>query len=404
MISAWWLLLFLPLLLVGWRREQRLRQIKHDAWKARSDLQALSEKLQRRSDRLDAIISTVNEAIIRLDTQGNVLAVNTQAARVFRLPRRLQMPQPMPVLYRAPKWNSILRKALKRMPEPVEIPDIRLRDHVLAIRLAPLGEDEALLLCLDVTRQRELERQRDQLVSDLMHDMKTPLTSILGYARSIESFGDNKKLRGEAVGTIVQEAKRLNQLLESMLTLDTLSHMNPPRDVHCDALVAARELEQLLKPVAERRGVRLDIDTGDVQVDFPMDGADFYRVLTNIVDNAIRYTPEGGRVMLEIRSGGEEASFRVQDGGPGINPKHLPHVTERFYRAEDDRGRQDDVHGGSGHGMGLAIVQETVTRYGGRLLLANHPKGGLEVRVQLPLKAQQEDRQEAGEERQPALH
>lgn len=384
MISGWWLAALPVLLIYVMLREGSLQKLRRELWMSRSELGMLSKQLQRRSDRLDTVISTVNEAILRLDSQGNVLSVNPQAVRVFRLPRNMRMPQPMPVLHRDGKWNSMLRKALNQMPEPLEVPDIRLRDHILAVRLAPMGEGEALLLCLDVSRQRELERQRDQLVRDLMHDMKTPLTSILGYARSIEAFGDKRKIRAEAVQTIVQESKRLNQLLDSMLTLDTLGHGRPAADVCCDARVVIRDLEQLFKPVADRQGISLELSTnGDCTV-FPMDGGDFYRVLTNLVENAVRYTPVGRSVKVEIVCGPAQAAFRVADEGPGIDPKHLPHVTDRFYRAEDERGRQGSLQG-SGHGMGLAIVQETVNRYEGRLQLANRPQGGLEVRVQIPL-------------------
>jgi len=293
------------------------------------------------------------------------------------------MPQPMPVLYRSAKWNKALRGALAQMPEPFEIPDIHIHEHVLAIRLAPLGESEALLLCLDVSRQHELEAQREQLMRDLMHDLKTPLTSILGYARSIESFGDNKDIRTEAAQTIVQESKRLNQLLESMLTLDALNHGQPVDDANCDAVAVMHELERLLKPSANKFGVKLNVATHGECDRFPMDDGDLYRVLTNVVDNAIRHTPGGGKVQLEIACDQQEAIFRVMDEGPGIDPKHLPHVTDRFYRAEDERGRQENGQG-SGHGMGLAIVQETVNRYGGRLLLANRLEGGLEVSAQMP--------------------
>jgi len=388
MISAWWLAgfpLLLALLLLRWRS---LKRLQHELWQSRSELATLDEKLQLRSDRLDAIFSTVNEAIIRLDTQGNVLTVNAQARRIFRLRRDMRMPQPMAVLYRNTKWNKMLYKALEQMPEPIEIADIHLRDHVMAVRLAPLGEGEALLLCLDVSRQRKLEAQRDQLVRDLMHDLKTPLTSILGYARSIERFGDKKKIRREAVETIVQESKRLNQLLESMLTLDSLNHGRPADDANCDASKVAHELEQLLKPAADRLGVSLRIATHGACDSFPMDGADLYRVLTNVVENGIRHTPAGGSVALSISCNGQEAAFSVEDEGSGIDPKHLPHVTERFYRADDDRGRRNDLQGSAhsgGHGMGLAIVQETVNRYGGRLQLANRPQGGLEVRMQMAL-------------------
>jgi len=388
MISAWWLLAVPILLVLLLRSGSKLNQMHYKLWQAESDLASLSEKLQQRSAHLDAIFSTVNETIVRLDSDGNVMSVNAQARRVFRLPRNLTMPQPMPVLYRGTKWNKALKRALAQMPEPFDIPDIHIHDQVLAVRLAPLGENEALLLCLDVSRQRELEAQKDQLVRDLMHDLKTPLTSILGYARSIESFGDNEAIRTEAAQTIAQESKRLNQLLESMLTLDALNHGQPDTDASCDAVVVMRELEQLLKPSAKKSGVKLKVAALGENDHFPMDGGDLYRVLTNVVDNAIRHTPKGGVVQLEITCDLQEATFRVVDDGPGIDPKHLPHVTERFYRAEDERGRQDSGQG-SGHGMGLAIVQETVNRYGGRLMLANRREGGLEVAARFSIPSQE---------------
>ncbi len=380
MISAWWLLpLFVLLFLFLWQRK-KLRDLSREQRRRSSEMQALDKQLRQRSDRLDAIFSTVNEAIIRLDKEGNVLAMNEQARRLFRLPRALRMPQPMTVFYRRTKWNKAIRKALAQMPEPCEIPDIYIGDYVLAVRLAPLGESEALLLCLDISRQRELEAQRDQLLRDLMHDLKTPLTSILGYARTIESFGDNKALCKEAANTIVQESKRLNQLIESMLTLHQLAEDRVPGDVVCDALAVVHELQQLLMPVAKKKGVRLDVAVDDACDAFPMDGSDLYRLLTNVVENAIRHTPQGGYVSLYMHCADGEASLRVIDNGPGINPKHLPRVTERFYRTEDERGRQSSGQGG--HGMGLAIVQETVNRYGGHLVLSNRPEGGLEVRVE----------------------
>jgi len=387
-ISAWWLISIPVLLGLLLGLNQRLKASRFKLWQAESDLAALSEKLQQRSDHLDAIFSTVNETILRLDGGGNVLSLNAQARRVFRLPRNMAMPQPMPVLYRSTKWNKALKKALAQMPEPYDIPDIHIHDQVLAVRLAPLGENEAMLLCLDVSRQRELEAQKDQLVRDLMHDLKTPLTSILGYARSIESFGDNEALRTEAAQTIAQESKRLNQLLESMLTLDALNHGQSAGDEYCDAVAVMRELEQLLKPSAKRSGVKLKVAAHGECDRFPMDGGDLYRVLTNVMDNAIRHTPEGGVVQLEMTCDLQDASFSVVDDGPGIDPKHLPHVTQRFYRAEDERGRQEPGQTG-GHGMGLAIVQETVNRYGGRLRLANRGEGGLEVTVYLSIPSQE---------------
>ncbi len=379
MISAWWLVL--PLM--AWWRHARwgrgqIKNLQQELWRCRSEHEDLSRHLQRRSDRMDALFASINEAVLRLDIQGNVVALNDQAQRVFRLPKQFLLPQPITALYRDPEWNKAIRLALKQLPEPYDLPDILIHTRTLAIRLAPLGDKQALLLCLDVSKQRALEADRERLVRDLMHDLKTPLTSILGYARSIESFGRDKKMRKEAAGTIVREAQRLNQLLESMLTFEQLEHKQVDADSHCNLLSIISELTTLMKPVAKDTHVRFTTDIDVTIESFPMSADDIHRILTNLVDNAIRYSPEKSEVNLTIARQNGYIDLRVTDEGSGIPPKHLPHVTERFYRADDSRTTSS-----GGHGIGLAIVAETTARYGGELTLVNRREGGLEVRIRI---------------------
>jgi len=379
MISAWWLMV--PLVFwwahAWWQRTQ-IKRLRNELWRLRSEHEELSQRLRRRSDRMDALFATMNEAVLRMDMQGNVVALNERARRAFRLSKQLPLPQPMNVLYRQPQWNKAIRKALGQLPEPYDLPDIHIQDCTLAVRLAPLGNEQALLLCLDVSKQRQLEMQRERLVRDLMHDLKTPLTSILGYARTIETFGKDKKLRKEATETIVREAKRLNQLLGSMLTFDVLADKQPAAESCCNLAQAVHELSALIKPVAKAADVQFETNMdADIQ-SFPMDADDLHRVLTNLVDNAIRYSPKNGKVCLNAARKNGHMELCVTDEGPGIVPKHMPHVTERFYRADDSR-----TAGSDRHGVGLAIVAETISRYGGELTLVNRKEGGLEVRVRM---------------------
>jgi len=380
MISAWWLIP--PLMLWwghAWWQRRQVNSLRDGLWRLRSEHEELSRRLQRRSDRMDALFATMNEAVLRLDILGNVIALNHQARRIFRLSKQLPLPQPLNVLYRQPQWNKAIRKALGQLPEPYDLPDIRMQACVLAVRLAPLGHEQALLLCLDVSKQRELEAQRERLVRDLMHDFKTPLTSILGYARTIEAFGRDKKLRKEATETIVREAKRLNQLLESTLTFDQLTDKQQQGAGNCcDLPRVVLELSALIKPVAQAANVQFEVSlAADIQ-SFPMDADDLHRILTNLVENAIRYSPKDGKVSLNVARRNGHLELHVTDEGSGITPRHLPHVTERFYRADGSR-----TAASGGHGVGLAIVAETTARYGGELTLVNRREGGLEVRIRM---------------------
>lgn len=380
MISAWWLLLFVAAWwgLFIWQ-SSRVGHVQDKLKIARRELEELQGRLERRSERLDTLFSNVNEAILRLDARGMVLAANERARAAFHMTDSLELPQSLTVLYRHPDWHRALRQALERLPEPSALPDMEMGDVVLAVRLTPLGRDQALLLCLDISRQRQLEVQREQLIRDLMHDMKTPLTSILGYARSIESFGDDATIREEASQTIAREAKRLNRLLESLLTLDQLERGRGDGEGVSDLTAVADDVCNLMRQVAETASVRIETAFTPGSEQFPMSSEHLHRLLTNLVDNAIRYSPKGGRVSLTSTISGASIFLSVTDEGAGIEPAALSRVTERFYRADNAR-----VADSGGHGLGLAIVAETVNRYGGRLELSNRETGGLEVQVRLP--------------------
>ncbi len=382
-LAAWASLL----LAAGWIAHavwavSRLRRLREALWRERSEREELAARLRRRGDRMDALFATINEAVVRLDERGNVVALNPMARRVFGLAREVALPQPMNALYREPDWNEALQAALARLPEPAGLPDMRVRERTLAARLAPLSGGEALLLCLDISEQRRLEAERERLLRDLMHDLKTPLTSILGYARTIESLGDDERVRHEAAGVIARESKRLNELLDAMLTFDRLRR-EPAGGSSAPALTVLEQAEQATRPRAMERNVRLELKAA-ADVYLPMEESDAVRVAVNLLDNAIRHSPAGDVVRVAARhvmqDGERRAELVVRDHGPGIDPKHLPHVTERFYRVEQARGRQD-----GGHGMGLAIVAEAVARAGGELTLANHPEGGLEARIRFPV-------------------
>jgi len=380
-ISTWWLVppLVLSALSLGYalRRGRSAGRLKEDLWRLRSAHAELERRFRRRSDRLDTIFENVDEAILRLDTRGEVLALNNRARRVFRFPERLPLPQPFATLHRNPQWNEALKDALRRLPRSSVLPDVHLGEFVLAARLAPLENGQALLLCLDISRQRQLEAQRERLVREIVHDLKTPLTSILGYARTIEAMGDDASIRRECAAVIVREARRLNRFLTTVLELDPIARSSRSGDERCDPTEVVGELYRRMLPAAEKAGISLHTAVEKDVGLLAMDGGDLSRVLTNLVDNAIRFSPAGGRVCARIRKAPAGIELEVTDDGPGIPPKHLPYVTERFYRVDDSRGS-------GGHGLGLAIVSEIVSRCGGSLRLRNRPQGGLEVRIRLP--------------------
>ena len=332
----------------------------------------LEKQLEQRSHRLDELLSAIHEPVLRVDRAGRVMSANDAAIRLFAIRDINLLPEPMVVFYRNPDWLKSFGKAAKSLPEVVALPEVFIGEQVFLPRLAGLGEDQGLLLCLDVTAQYRLQEQRKTFVADLMHDLKTPLTSLLGYARSIEAFADDAALRQEAVSVIAQEALHVNSLLDALLSVEQIEY-SVTEQGSCDAVVVCKQVWQALQPEMAKKELSLSLQLPE-SFEIAMHESDCFRVLMNVAANAVRYTIADSELDCSLQDG----VLSILDEGDGIPEKDLPHVTERFYRVDAVRTR-------GGHGLGLAIVKEILDRDGGRLQLENREPNGLCAMITLPL-------------------
>jgi two-component system phosphate regulon sensor histidine kinase PhoR len=336
--------------------------------------------LKKRGRRLDVLFSAVNEVVMRVDRLGRVMAANQRAYDLFDMGRSPELPQSMLLFVRDPDWQLAFSRALKVLPEASTLPDIRIAGRVLAPRLAPLGREQALLLCMDMTELYKLEGQRRTFLSNLMHDLKTPLTSLLGYARSLEAFGDDAELRKEAAQVIADEAKHVNHLLDTLLTLDQIDFSSRDDNAVCEPATVLKQVRSVLKSRLKQKSVKLDkqFDCGGIRP--AMSADDLERVLTNVLENSVRHSPENGHIRVQLAELGQQCVFVIEDEGPGIPDHQLSKVTERFYRVDKARGRQS-----GNHGLGLAIVKELIELHGGNLSLSNISPHGLRLEFTLPV-------------------
>ncbi|MDX8403368.1 MAG: ATP-binding protein, partial [Mariprofundaceae bacterium] len=278
-------------------------------------------------------------------------------------------------------WHRAFSNALGALPEASSLPDMHVDGKVLSPRLAPLGKKQALLLCMDVTEKHRIEAQRKSLFANLMHDLKTPLTSILGYARSIEAFGDDLEIRKEAVQVIADESVRANEFLDALLTLEYIENFNPDAS-------ATSDLQQVLKSVLhgfssqlEDKQVDVEWNSQDSIVNVGIAESDLHRILDNLIENALRYTPENSSIHIHTVPDEKTYQLEIVDQGEGVPEKELLRLAERFYRGDKARAKSSDV----GHGLGLAIVKELLEKYGGSLEISNHDLYGLSVKLTLPV-------------------
>jgi len=221
---------------------------------------------------------------------------------------------------------------------------------------------------------------RKQMTADIAHELRTPLSLILGHAEAVHD--GVLAPTSENFEIIREEATRLEHLVNDLRTLSladagelsvSLQTLEPERLVN--------EVATLYQHQAQRKNVSLELDIASPLPDVEVDPGRMTQVLTNILDNALRHTPEGGRILLSAKEVNDQIELAVQDSGPGLKAEDLNRIFERFYRTDSARQREE-----GGSGLGLAIAKSIVQAHGGQLSAESGAPSGLRIRIMLPKK------------------
>lgn len=310
------------------------------------------EETNTELERLHAAVDLLPDALVVMDRYNLVQWFNRAAEELHGI---VGMRRPIDHFIRQPEFTRYLEAGDFRAPVHLSLPGRPGR--TFSVRLVPTPDSWRLLITRDITEQNKLDAMRRDFVANVSHEIRTPLTVVSGY---IETLIDLDLQREESLTHLHAARKQsitMQRLLEDLLTLSSLENAaNRPEDQEFDlepvlrglladarTLSAGRHTIELLfdKPV-RLRGVPTEIESA----------------VRNLLTNAIRYTPPGGRITMSWTSRPPVANLTVEDTGIGIAPEHLPRLTERFYRV--DRGRSRDT---GGTGLGLAIVKHIAQRH-----------------------------------------
>ncbi|RMD50209.1 MAG: two-component sensor histidine kinase, partial [Alphaproteobacteria bacterium] len=260
--------------------------------------------------------------------------------------------------------------------------------RVQEVQVRPLAGGGAVVLIDDVSAAVEAERMRRDFIANVGHELRSPLTAIAGFIETLEGPArEDAAARARFLGLMAREAERMRRLIDDLLALADIERQQarPPTGRADLGAVVERALAALA-PQAEAAGVRLE-RRGPDRLEVTGDADQLEQVVRNLVENAIKYGGSGGRVEVGLapRPAGAglavpAAALTVRDFGPGIDPVHLPRLTERFYRADPHRSRA-----AGGTGLGLAIVKHILTRHRGRLVIRSEPGQGASFVALVPL-------------------
>jgi two-component system phosphate regulon sensor histidine kinase PhoR len=347
-------------------------------------LRATLGRVEEERDLREEMLAAMADGVVLLDPQGAIVHANAALTRALG---RLDTPRPGEDFG---SWCAL--PELERFLEDARASHVPLRREIrlagpsertldaIATRMA---EGSTLLVMRDLTPIKRLERVRQDFVANVSHELKTPLTSILGYAETLLDGGlDDRDHRREFVETIRGQAERLTAIVEDLLALSELERPDAALALApVDLASLARQVTVALEPRAAKDGLTLACETPSGELIVLGERGRLEQLLFNLVDNALKYTRQGGVTVLVTRGKGS-VDLVVEDTGPGIPREALSRIFERFYRV--DAARSSEVRG---TGLGLSIVRHIVELHHGRVEAANRPGGGARFTVRLPLAA-----------------
>ncbi|MGO2503826.1 MAG: phosphate regulon sensor histidine kinase PhoR [Cobetia marina] len=335
------------------------------------------ERLRSILNRIQESSEAMRDGLVMLDNHGDMEWWNSAAEQLIGLKASHDRGQHVTNYLRDPVFIDYFNRLAYREPLTLQSP---LSDNLsLQISITLFGDNERLVMVRDVTRLYRLEEMRRDFVANVSHELRTPLTVLAGYLETYSDYADDLPPRWQrGLEQMQSQTDRMQHLVEDLLTLsrletDELSGEGRRIDM-AQLLTRIREDAEGLSK--ERHVITVEVEPGLALMG---EEQELRSAISNLVFNAVRYTPEDCHITLRCQSTSEGVMVEVEDDGDGIDPVHLPRLTERFYRI--DKGRSTAT---GGTGLGLAIVKHVLIRHQGRLEIDSLPGEGARFRCHFP--------------------
>ncbi len=332
--------------------------------------------LVREREETATLIETMADGVVAADARGTIDTLNQAARRLLGYGPDDPFPALAELFHEKAARDLVATVLSGDEAEPQELERV---GHTLLVTGRALPNGGGLLVIRDVTELRRLEAMRRDFVANVSHELKTPLTSIAGYAETLASEASPGTQTERFVRPILSNARRMHRLVDDLLDLSRIeSGRWQPDPERVDVRGLADEAWAAFADRARERRIQFTTAVGNVRY-VTADSEALRQVLTNLLDNALRHTPPGGRITVALEPAPGGVTVSVADTGSGIAPEHLPRIFERFYRADPGRSREE-----GGTGLGLAIVKHLVEAHGGRVEAQSSLGRGTTIRMFFP--------------------
>jgi two-component system phosphate regulon sensor histidine kinase PhoR len=333
-------------------------------------------------DRLRGVLAGMEEGVLLLDERGHIALINTALREMLLLGHDAVGKTQLEAIRHADLKELIDQARSGSEPVTGEIELGGLKPRRLLVRAAQLpgNEEQIFAVFVDVTEVRKLESMRRDFVANVSHELRTPVTAIRSAAETLQLVPpSDPAIREQFIAIVARNAERLHDLVEDLLDLSRIESQKLRLAIEpLEARAVLVQVSSLFRERADRKEVEL---VHDVPAGLPRVLADrraLEHVITNLVDNAVKYCGERSRVILRGVESGSELRLSVEDEGPGIDERHLPRLFERFYRV--DAGRSREL---GGTGLGLSIVKHLTEAMGGTVGVTSKPGSGTTFTITL---------------------
>ena len=378
-----------------WHSGDEFDILAHTINKLTANLSQKIQEAQAETHKLSLILENMDNGVMLIDNHGDIIGLNRQAQEFFQLQPEQLKRHSIHVI-----GSALLSETAQQVLRDNQAQTITFHtgqpvdDHTFQVFLSPFpsGSEQAVLAVFhDISLLQEISSRQTEFVGNAAHELATPLTAISGFAETLlDDDFSAPDLSRQCIRSIYDEACRLSRLVNDLLQLARLERRDYRSQLRLETIDASQlpaKIGQRLAPQLTAKKLQFSVSTTPQPIFIEADPELAAQILTNLVENAIQYTPEGGRITLACEASDSEISFLIRDNGSGIAPEDLPFIFDRFYRADKARTR---TSGGSG--IGLSLVRFLVELFDGRISVTSELRQGTAFTVTLP-------RQEAPKEK-----
>jgi len=343
------------------------------------------ELMDERTDRIKAILESIADAVIAVDNIGRVVMVNSSAEKIFGISPRVSGRHLIEVIKNYELYGFIYGCMNTGKPDTTEI-KLKSKGRLLRVHATPYKDKAGKTLGIvaivrDITELRKLEKMRTEFVANVSHELRTPLTSIKGFVETLlDGAYKDPTISKRFIKIIDDETSRLHRMISELLDLSQLENNKLKlnmKDVDLKEMID--EVHLIFQKRLEKSNISFSQNIPEVLPKVAADPDWLRRIFINLIDNAIKYTPPGGKISIEAQDTDKYIKVMVADTGIGISEEDLPRVFERFYRVDMARSRQV-----GGTGLGLSIVKHAIKSLGGDITVES--KSGQGTKFVLTLK------------------